>query len=56
MDKDKELLEETLRIAKEYEEHGHAEETLRQCAEQQEFYDETNRRHRDMIARWKSHI
>lgn len=54
MDKDEELLLETLKIAKEYEEHGHSKEVLRQCAEQQEFYDETNRRHREMISKWRS--
>lgn len=53
MDKYEELLEMTLRLARDYEEHGHSKELLRQCAEQQEFYDETNRRHRAMIDKWR---
>ena len=53
MNKDEELLQETLKIAKDYEEHGHSKRLLEQCKEQQAYYDMVNAAHRALINRWK---
>jgi len=53
MDKHEELRLLTLEAAKDYKEHGHSEEILRRCREQQEHYDMCNQARREMLDKWK---